>query len=129
MGSLSLGEIVTIMVIVLIIFGPDRLPELARRIGSMVAKAREATASFTRQIEAEYGEAAEPIKELRTQIEGARRDLTDVVTGIADVGKPEPAPASPPSQTLEDAGTVGDVGDPGDPSDTAAAPGEADEVP
>lgn len=86
MGSLSFGEIVTILVIVLVIFGPERLPELARRLGAIVAKARQATASFTRQIEAEYGEAAQPIHELRSQLEGAKQEISDVVTGIADIG-------------------------------------------
>ena len=82
-----MGEIVTIMVIVLIIFGPDRLPEIARRLGSLVAKAREAASSFTRQIEAEYGEGVEPIRELRSQIEGAKRDISDVVGGITGLGE------------------------------------------
>ncbi|RPI26350.1 MAG: hypothetical protein EHM57_00230 [Actinobacteria bacterium] len=106
MGSLSVSEIVTIMVIVLIIFGPQRLPELARRLGNLVAKAREATASFARQMESEYGEAAEPIRELRSQIEGARRDITDVVTGIADIdatGTPGARPAEPEQRPAEEA--------------------------
>jgi TatA/E family protein of Tat protein translocase len=121
MGSLSLSEILTIMVVILVIFGPQRLPELARRLGHLVAKAREATASFKRQMEAEYGDAAEPIRELRTQIEGARRDITGAVTGIAGIGDPavKPTPAPPP-----DGAPGNDEGDDsgGRPSQTDAAP-------
>lgn len=94
MGSLSLGEILTILVIVLVIFGPKGLPELARKLGTAMAKVREATQSLTAQLEREYGEGMEPIRELKSQYDATRRDLTDAVTSIGG-GEPPPKPDAP----------------------------------
>lgn len=90
MGSLSISEILTILVVILIVFGPKRLPELARRLGALLAKAREATSSFTRQIEAEYGDAIEPIGGLKDHFDGIKKDLTDAVTTIGSAASIDP---------------------------------------
>ena len=41
MGSLGFGEILVIVFVALIVFGPQRLPEITKKAGQMVAKARE----------------------------------------------------------------------------------------
>lgn len=75
MGSLSFAEIVTIVVVILIIFGPNRLPELSRRIGQLVAKARKATAQFTSEISGEFSDTADPLKGAKGDFEGIKEDL------------------------------------------------------
>lgn len=89
MGSLSFGEILTILVVVLVIFGPQGLPELARKLGALMAKVREATRSLTSQLEREYGEGMEPIRELKSQYDATKRDLTDAVTAIGGDARPD----------------------------------------
>jgi len=54
------GELIMIAMIGLIIFGPDKLPEIATQIGRVVRDIRRSTADVTR----EFHEAMEPIKEL-----------------------------------------------------------------
>ena len=47
MGSLGTGEILVIVLVALIVFGPERLPEITRKAGEWLAKAREMTRSVT----------------------------------------------------------------------------------
>ncbi|MCZ7533678.1 MAG: twin-arginine translocase TatA/TatE family subunit [Acidimicrobiia bacterium] len=75
MGSLSFAEIVTIVVVILIIFGPDRLPEFARKMGELLSKARQATSQFVEEISGEWHDAADPIKTARDDLQGIKDDL------------------------------------------------------
>lgn len=83
MGSVGIGEIVIIAAIVLIIFGPDRLPEIARKGAELIRKSRAATSELTSSLRDEYGEVIAPLNEVREELKGVRRDLTSAATSIA----------------------------------------------
>jgi len=53
MGSLGMPEIMMILVIALIIFGPRKLPELGKSLGQSLAQFRKASEDFKRQWEDE----------------------------------------------------------------------------
>jgi len=53
MGSLGMPEILMILVIALIIFGPRKLPELGKTLGQSLAQFRRASEDFKRQWEDE----------------------------------------------------------------------------
>ena len=53
MGNLGMTEILMILVIALIIFGPRKLPELGRTLGQSLAHFRRASEDFKRQWEEE----------------------------------------------------------------------------
>src|ERR1051325_2678332 len=53
MGSLGMPEILMILVIALIIFGPRKLPELGKTLGQSLAQFRKASDDFKRQWEDE----------------------------------------------------------------------------
>jgi len=63
--SVSPAEIITIVAVGLIVFGPKRLPEISRKAGNMLREIR-ATASDLRQgIEREYEGTVESLGEVR----------------------------------------------------------------
>ena len=76
MGSFTFSEMATIAVIVLIVFGPQRLPELARRAGSMLARVREATREIREELTDEYEEVVAPLQNLRDEMKETRTELT-----------------------------------------------------
>lgn len=86
MGSLSFAEIVTILLVILVIFGPDRLPEFARKIGELMAQARRVTSQFTKEISSEWGEAVEPILSAKKEFDGVKKDLKDATATLTGLG-------------------------------------------
>jgi len=95
MGSLSFSEIFVILVVILIIFGPDRLPEFARKVGELIGKARAMTQEFTETMQSEYGEGVDSINSIADEFDGAKKDLSDAfgpVTGISSQAS-SPVPA------------------------------------
>ncbi|MDP6631895.1 MAG: Sec-independent protein translocase protein TatB [Dehalococcoidales bacterium] len=58
MGFLDMGmaEILLVIVIALIIWGPGRLPEIARTMGKAVSTLRRTSSELTSQIKRELGE-------------------------------------------------------------------------
>ena len=93
MGSLSLAEILVILVVILVVFGPRRLPELSRRTGALLSKLREATSYLRESIDADYGESMEPMRELKKEFDGLKGDVNRAFTGIGDLdGRTESPP-------------------------------------
>jgi len=55
MGSLGIPEIAVILVVAVIVFGPDRLPEFARQAGRMVRQLRQFAQSTQDELRRELG--------------------------------------------------------------------------
>lgn len=85
MGSIGTGEIMVIALVALIVFGPNRLPEIARKAAELLSKAREMTKSFTDSIDAEYGEISAPIKELKGEYDATMTSVKGVASSITDM--------------------------------------------
>jgi len=101
MGSLGTGELVVIAVVALIVFGPKRLPELARKAGELLAKTREATKSVTSALDSEYDGITAPLQDLKreydTTVKGFK-DAASSVTGFSvDLTSSPPATAGTPA--------------------------------
>ena len=72
---LQAGEILVILLVALIVLGPTRLPDAARKIGEWTAELRRAAREITQGLEAEVAEvrkAAAEVKEMRDEI---KKDL------------------------------------------------------
>ena len=75
-GSLGVPEMLVLFVLALIVFGPRRLPELARSIGKAMATFRNASNEFRDTLEREVG------KEERRAREGQTGDQPAPPTGL-----------------------------------------------
>jgi TatA/E family protein of Tat protein translocase len=87
-GTLGGPEVVLILVIALIVFGPRRLPEIGKSMGKMLAEFRKASNDFKRTIEDEL--EAEKAKESEPP-----------ATSLVATTPPESTVAPPPSTMPE----------------------------
>lgn len=87
------GEILLILVIMLLIFGPERLPEFARQAGRFVVRVRDwiqrsPDAAMVLRARAELESELQAIRaELTREVESVRQDLQNVRSDLADAGK------------------------------------------
>ncbi|MBI3654541.1 MAG: twin-arginine translocase TatA/TatE family subunit [Acidobacteria bacterium] len=84
MGNLGWPEILIILVIALIIFGPRKLPELGKTLGQSLAQFRKASEDFKRTWEEEV------------EVEKRRIEAPPAVHEASDSSAHEVAAASPP---------------------------------
>jgi sec-independent protein translocase protein TatB len=100
MGSVGFGEIALIAIVALLVFGPDRLPELSRKAGELLTKAREMTRSFTDSLDNEFDEATSPIRTLQSEYHATKDELTSAAGTIINFDGPTD-PGSIRSETPE----------------------------
>ena len=105
-GTLGGPEVILILVVALIVFGPRRLPEIGKSMGKMLAEFRKASNDFKRTIDDEL--EAEKVRETQAQLPVAAPPL-DIAPSSTPVSPPEadwrPPYDTPPSTTepLDDA--------------------------
>ena len=74
---LSFPHLVIIFIVALLVFGPEKLPEIARQIGKVMGDFRKASTDFRRVIEQEF---AEMERQTREKEEAARRKALEAAT-------------------------------------------------
>jgi sec-independent protein translocase protein TatA len=90
--SLGFGEILIILVLALIIFGPRRLPEMGRTIGRSLREFRRATSDLRAEIESDMGEPPKATPEQRTRRAAERKEGAE-----APAEPPPPRSEAPPT--------------------------------
>lgn len=70
-------------ILILVIFGPDRMPELARKAGTMLAKARDTARVLREDLGGEYKEILEPIEDVRKTLKEARSEIRGIASEVA----------------------------------------------
>ncbi|HSG78478.1 MAG TPA: twin-arginine translocase TatA/TatE family subunit [Acidimicrobiia bacterium] len=96
MFSVSPAEMVTIAVVALLVFGPRRLPEIARKAGRLARDLRKAAADLRSDIEREYGDSLKPLEDARRELRTARDDISRGARSLEDLPKERPGGAAPP---------------------------------
>lgn len=79
-GSLGGGEILLILVLALLLFGPRKLPGLGRTLGRALAEFRGASNEFRASLEREV--RMEELREARSELDGAVRETRREVTSL-----------------------------------------------
>lgn len=100
------GDSAVIIVLALLLFGPKKLPQLARQLGKLMADFRRASNEFRTQMEEELriAEQADRQKEI-TRIEAAASAQVSAEANPEQPHEPPPAPsfASPVDSSAEEA--------------------------
>jgi sec-independent protein translocase protein TatB len=94
MFNVTGGELFMILVVALVVLGPERLPTAARRIGEMVGQLRDLSDNFKREVAQAMDDPNEPIVKPMT-----RPRLTALDGGASEPAAPASPPASPVSQS------------------------------
>jgi sec-independent protein translocase protein TatB len=119
--GIGLPELLVILVLTLIVVGPQRLPEVAAQIGRTIREFRRYSSGVTKELldavqdlEKEYqdlrGELKSVSGELRDKAESFGRELTDVADDVREklqieesTPNPPPAPVAPGDNGAGDA--------------------------
>ncbi len=123
MFNVSGSEIVIILLLALIVLGPEKLPEAMRRFGRVYTELRNMSRGFQSEVRSAF---EEPVRELRDTAELARRavlDPADEAGTRADqvVPKPLEGTATGSDATAETAGAPDRSDSPGPRGDEAGS--------
>lgn len=73
-GSIGTNEIVLIMLLALLLFGPKKLPEIGRTLGSAVRELKKAARDFTSSMEQIEAEVKNEVSSVKDEISSLDRD-------------------------------------------------------
>ncbi len=81
--DLSFSEIVTILIIAIVVFGPKKIPEIARGLGNGVRTLRNATDEIKREIMKETDEI-NPVSDIQKEIKDFKEEIQAVERNIEE---------------------------------------------
>ena len=127
MFDVGFAEIFLLAIIGLLVLGPERLPGVARTLGSFVRKARMSWISLRNTIESELAEAdlAKPIKKTTEELQQIGRQLAEKPLTKPGIKKPEPMAAE---TSAEPGGAPGSEAGAQQEPDSVADPGKTNNV-
>jgi len=86
---LSIPHMIVVFIVVLVVFGPQKLPELARGLGKLMAEFRKASTDFKSAFEEEMRDME------RQALQAERKKAAEAVAASAAEPSPPLAPAGP----------------------------------
>ncbi len=93
-GTLGISELLVIFVVVLVFFGPKRMPEVARSLGSAMREFRRSLNQIQRELE-----EADPTSELR-------KETKSILSQLPEQVRPAMADDKSPQRTTESQGAA-----------------------
>ena len=94
-GSVGGGEVMLVLVLALLLFGPRKIPEIGRTLGKTMAEFRKATRDFKLNLEREVD-----MEDLRSAGDELRNARNDMKTIARDTMTLSPVTSEPPEATL-----------------------------
>ena len=77
MGDLSFGEIFVIFLVIMIFFGPKKIPQIARELGQGLRKMRGAVDDIKQEIMKETED--NPISEIKNEIDKVKQEAANLM--------------------------------------------------
>ena len=120
-GSVGGMEILVVLVLALLLFGPRKLPQIGRTVGKALSEFRRATTDFKLNLEREVDSAE--LRETRQEIDRAADEVKQAVVARGSIPAAESATGGrPPASTADD----GDSPHDGSSSSTGDADSQRD---
>jgi TatA/E family protein of Tat protein translocase len=91
--NISGGEIFIVILVVFIIFGPDKIPEIARWIGKGVNEIKKATSEIREEIDKETGDIRKAANKIKDDFNNETKSLKDITSKLdkkSEVKKRDP---------------------------------------
>lgn len=88
-GSIGFPEIIVILVLATLLFGPKKIPELGRTIGKGLREFKKSTSGIMDSLNADINE---PVKQAQPQPQAQQ-------AAAQPAAKPAPAPTPPPAES------------------------------
>ena len=107
--ELSIGEMLMIALVIIVLFGPDKLPQIARELGQGVRKMRGAVEDIKTEI---LKETENPVSEIKKEIEKVKdsvKEANPINAMQRDFQTPENNPETPVVKPSEDEAHEGPV--------------------
>lgn len=94
-------ELIVVFIVALLVIGPDKLPQYAKKFGAAMREFRKASQDVTQEIRESVidplEEAQKPLREAMEPIEelekGLRNDVKSVEKDLRNIGRSEPSAA------------------------------------
>lgn len=100
MFNLSGSELVFLLLLALIVLGPEKLPDAVRRFGKTYAEVKKMTSGFQSELKSALDE---PMREMRETADALRKAASiDITAGVDEASEPEPP--KPASKATDPAG-------------------------
>ena len=129
------GEWIVIVLVALVVFGPERLPELARKLGGWAQELRTAARDMRKGLEAEVSdiqkakaELTDPVKEVRKAVRDTARLASEANPTRLEWNGPKPLSGPTPDQALADLDRI-ELGEALDDAPPALPPSEEEPQP
>ena len=106
-GPLGMQEMLIILMVALIVFGPRKLPQIGKTLGKSIAEFRRTSTELRSTLEREV--QMEEFRTARSEVSGLGKEVADLGRGLDPDAGSGPSAAKPPES---DEGGAGDSGEP-----------------
>lgn len=96
------GEVLIILLVALVVLGPTRLPELARKAGEYTSELRKAAREIRSGLEAEVADLKSVGDDVRKPLSEIRREVDEVTASRLDWTGPKPLSGPTPADAMRD---------------------------